>query len=74
MSCVNKGESVLINNYSLYIRSISLITYSGRKIDVDIIESITLCGSLKLVKKIVNAFSRMKDKLISVELKIEYIL
>ena len=70
MSCVNKGESIdKITIPYIYVL-FHLLHISGRKIDVDIIESITLCGSLKLIKKkIINAFSTMKDKLIPVELK-----
>lgn len=52
----------------------SLITYSGRKISLEIIESHILTKPLETIKdKLLDAFSTMKDKPVSVELKIKYV-
>lgn len=56
------------------ITSMSLITYSGRKISLEIIESHILTKPLETIKdKLLDAFSTMKDKPVSVELKIKYV-
>lgn len=56
------------------ITYMSLITYSGRKIPLEIVESQILTKPLKIIKeKLLNAFSTMKDKPVNVELKVRYI-
>lgn len=56
------------------IISMSLITYSGRKIPLEIVESHILTKPLKAIKdKLLDAFSTMKDKPVNVELKIKHI-
>ena len=52
----------------------SLITYSGRKIPLEIVESQILTKPLKAIKeKLLDGFSTMKDKPVNVELKIKHI-
>lgn len=56
------------------ITSMSLITYSGKKISLTVIESHILTKPLKVIKdKLLDAFSTMKDKPVNVELKIKHI-
>lgn len=56
------------------ITSMSLITYSGRKIPLEIVESHILTKPLEVIKdKLLDTFSTMKDKPVSVELKIKYV-
>ena len=52
----------------------SLITYSGRKIPLAIVESHILTKPLKAIKeKLLDAFSTMIDKPVNIELKIKHI-
>ena len=64
-----------IGNMKPYIiTSMSLITYSGRKIPLEIVESHILTKPLKAIKeKLLDAFSTMIDKPVNVELKIRHI-
>lgn len=56
------------------IISMALITYSGKKIPLTVIESHILTKPLKAIKdKLLDAFSTMKDKPVNVELKIKHI-
>jgi hypothetical protein len=56
------------------ITSMSLITYSGRKIPLEIVESHILTKPLEVIKdKLLDTFSTMKDKPVNVELKIKYV-
>lgn len=51
-----------------------LITYSGKKLPLTVIESYILTKPLKAIKeKLLDAFSTMKDKPVNVELKIKYV-
>lgn len=56
------------------ITSMSLITYSGKKIPLTVIESHILTKPLKAIKeKLLDAFSTMIDKPVNVELIIKLI-
>ena len=56
------------------ITSMTLITHSGKKLPLTVIESHTLTNPLEAIKdKLLDAFSTMKDKPVSVELKIKYV-
>ena len=56
------------------IQEIILITYSGRKLPLTIIDKRIIDTPIRLTKdKILNAFSSMKDKPIDVKLKVKYI-
>lgn len=56
------------------ITSIALITYSGKKIPLEVIDSQILKKPLKIVKEMfLDAFSTMTDKPVNVELKVKYI-
>ena len=52
----------------------ALITHSGKKLPLTVIESHILTKSLETIKdKLLDAFSTMKDKPVNVELKIKYV-
>jgi len=56
------------------IQEIILITYSGRKLPLTIVDKRIIDIPIGLTKdKILNAFSSMKDKPIDVKLKVKYI-
>ena len=56
------------------IISMSLITYSDRRIPLEIVESHILTKPLKAItEKLLDAFFTMKDKPVNVELKIKHI-
>lgn len=56
------------------IKSITLITYDGKKIPVQLAQSEILSKPLKLVKEqILDAFSTIKDKPVKVILKTQQI-
>lgn len=55
------------------ITSAVLITYDGKKIPLENIESEIMTRPIQLTKeRILDAFSMMKDKPVDVELKIKY--
>jgi hypothetical protein len=56
------------------ITSAVLITYDGKKIPLENIESGIMTRPIQLTKeRILDVFSMMKDKPVDVELKIKYI-
>lgn len=56
------------------ITSAVLITYDGKKIPLENIESEIMTRPIQLTKeRILDAFSTMKDKPVNVELKIKHI-
>ena len=75
MKRIGSRIGILISNMKPYIiTSMSLITYIGRKIPLEIVESHILTKPLKAIKeKLLDAFSTMIDKPVNVELKIKHI-
>lgn len=56
------------------ITSMALITHSWKKLPLTVIESHILTKPMEVIKdKLIDAFSTMKDKPVSVELKIKYV-
>jgi hypothetical protein len=56
------------------ITSMALITHSGKKLPLTVIESHIPTKPLEVIKdKLLDAFSTMKDKPVNVELKIKYV-
>lgn len=56
------------------IQKITLITYSGKKIPLTILETNIIDIPIRLTKnKILDAFASMKDKAVDVKLEVKYI-
>lgn len=56
------------------IKKIKIITYSGRRFVVEVVEDKILNTPIRIVKeKILDAFSMMKDAPVRVKLSIKYI-
>jgi len=62
------------NKRSYIIKSITLITYSGCKLPLAVIENKIIDIPLRILKeKILDAFSSMKDNPVDVKLEIKYV-
>lgn len=56
------------------IEGVTLITYSGKKLPLTIVEKNIIDLPIRLTKnKILDAFASMKDKPVDVKLKVKYI-
>lgn len=75
LSKLSKKIATQIKDMSPYvITSAVLITYDGKKIPLENIESEIMTRPIQLTKeRILDAFSMMKDKPVDVELKVKYI-
>lgn len=63
-----------MSKYPYVIQEITLITYSGRKLHLTIVENEIIDIPIRLTKnKILDAFASMKDKPVDVKLKVKYI-
>ena len=63
-----------MSKYPYVIQEITLITYSGRKLHLTIVEKEIIDIPIRLTKKkILDAFASMKDKPVDVKLKVKYI-
>lgn len=56
------------------IKALTLTTYSGRQLPVEVVEKKILYIPLTRVKeKVLNAFSSMKDKPVDVRFEVKYV-